>query len=289
MIIEKIKELNPSVNEIKLKNYLDNLFQNNSNAKTHLETFFYQTEMIAISQIYKEADLRIIEFINSNGDDLAFVASKEDVMPYTILIYDIIEQGFLGDILPTKPLSFNEVKSRQQEKVFSKYEEAQKLHVINGICFTALLKGEWYNSILEKRKSAGRSRSDQLCYILIPAFYTNDDSKTVKYFEGILPLAFIEIIDAIWDEISLNNFRLKESYLLQIMSAQTVEGLNFDISFPPIQTLDLNQIADIFVKNPQIRLEDRKFIQSKKEDSQYHLLVEFDITKSMKHLYQITE
>lgn len=181
----------------------------------------------------------------------------------------------------------NKAKAEKLLLLDKLYSNSQFTHLINGICFSAVLKGEWYNSILEKRKSAARSRKDKLCYIRIPAYYSDDPNKTIKYFEGVLPLSFIEIIDIIWDELSLTNFRKKEYYLELINKAQTLEELP-NISFQEIQTIDLNAIADQYILNPVYSEEDRQFVASKKRDFQYHFFSEFDINKTILQLYEGT-
>lgn len=193
---------------------------------------------------------------------------------------------FLESSDEAKAIYLKVEQNKRLEELQQKYIDSQRVYIINGISFSAILQGDWYNMTLEKRKNAAKSRLDKLCYICIPAYKTGSEAEGQKQYEGVMPLAMVETIDAIWDEISLQNWRIKVDYTTRINNAQNIDDLAFNISFLPIQHINLNYIAIQMLNDLNVDFITKEFITSKQIDDTFHFFTEFDTSKHIAELFQ---
>lgn len=147
-------------------------------------------------------------------------------------------------------------KQRKIAKIYQEYEKAQVIKIVNGIEFCTPLMGQYYNqTALVRRRMAIISNEEM--YMRITAI-----DGTI--YKARLPVAFFDIILAKMDKISLSNNEIKTRLIeLELPKLKTVaEIINLQINFPVIQELNINELADEFIANPNNKQEDRDYLAS---------------------------
>lgn len=147
-------------------------------------------------------------------------------------------------------------KQRKIDKIYQEYQKAQVVKIVNGIEFYTPLMGQYYNqTALVRRRMAIISKEEM---------YMRITSVDGIIYKARLPVAFFDIILAKMDKISLTNNEIKTRLIeLELPKLTTVaEIINLQINFPDIQELNINNLADEFIANPQNSQEDRDYLAS---------------------------
>lgn len=174
-----------------------------------------------------------------------------------------------------------ELKKTKKRELGEAYQANNIMNIVNGVSFTAVLQGEWFNTLLEKRKASALSRTDRLVYIMIDGYYTSDQSKTIKVFEGALPLNLVNIQDEKWDQVAMLNLRWYRYYQDKIEQAMTLEDLELDFIFEPVQTINMNEESQKYIDSDLCTESDKSFLLSKKEGNDFHIFAEIDPKKPL--------
>lgn len=147
-------------------------------------------------------------------------------------------------------------EQRKIDKIYQEYQKAQVVKIVNGIEFYAPLMGQHYNQTTLVRRSMAIISNEEM-YMRI-----NGIDGTI--YKARLPVAFFDIILAKMDKISLANNEIKARLIeLELPKLKTVaEIINLQINFPDIQDLNINNLADEFIADPNNKQEDRDYLAS---------------------------
>ena len=203
-----------------------------------------------------------------NYDDLALKVVEQffDKVDLTNYNYGIIKNE--GDIV-LKSLAKDRVeyqiasqqtldffKQRKIDKIYQEYQKAQVVKIVNGIEFYTPLMGQYYNQTALVRRSMAIISKEEM--------YMRIASVDGIIYKARLPVAFFDIILAKMDKISLTNNEIKTRLIeLELTKLTTVaEIINLQINFPAVQDININNLADEFIANPQNSQEDRDYLAS---------------------------
>lgn len=202
---------------------------------------------------YDDLTLKVVEQFFDNVDLTGYnygIIKNEGDLVLKSLARDRIEYKI------TSQLTLDFFKQRKIDKIYQEYQKAQVVKIVNGIEFYTPLMGQYYNqTALVRRRMAIISKEEM---------YMRIASVDSIIYKARLPVAFFDIILAKMDKISLTNNEIKTRLIeLELPKLTTVaEIINLQINFPDIQELNINNLADEFIANPQNSQEDRDYLAS---------------------------